>query len=294
MRSFGAERLSASVEILLLGLLIYLPIALGGVAAAHRAPAFVLAAILAVLAVIEARARIGRGDTRILERLRDARPAFYAGAAFLAVGAVQLLPLPRALARWLAFDGRIVPGAFMPMHPAPEIGLRHLLTWMIAMLVFATIVLLYERQTQIVRLTRTLAAVGVGEALYGLIEWMSGHQHIFAWAKTSYTDVATGTFVNRNHYAAYLAMALGLVAGAMLFEFSRRRELRREDAGAIERLGFLAFAAVVMLGAMVASASRAALASLIFALALAGITQFRGKNRRAYFAVLAGVALVAV
>jgi len=68
--------------------------------------------------------------------------------------------------------------------------------------------------------------VGTFQAFYGVLEYLSGHQHIFAYQKRYYVDAATGTFINRNHYAAFLEMTL-LVALGLLF--SRLREPQSEE-----------------------------------------------------------------
>ena len=74
---------------------------------------------------------------------------------------------------------------------------------------------------QVRRVLYVLVAVGTFQAFYGVLEYLSGHQHIFAYQKRYYVDAATGTFINRNHYAAFLEMTL-LVALGLLF--SRLRE----------------------------------------------------------------------
>jgi O-antigen ligase len=74
---------------------------------------------------------------------------------------------------------------------------------------------------QIRRVLYVFLFVGTFQAFYGVLEYLSGHQHIFAYQKRFYVDAATGTFINRNHYAAFLEMTL-LVALGLLF--SRLRE----------------------------------------------------------------------
>ena len=46
------------------------------------------------------------------------------------------------------------------------------------------------------------------QALYGLIVLASGYDRIWNVEKTVFLDSATGTWINRNHFADYLAMAL--------------------------------------------------------------------------------------
>ncbi|HEU5180542.1 MAG TPA: O-antigen ligase family protein [Candidatus Polarisedimenticolia bacterium] len=77
-------------------------------------------------------------------------------------------------------------------------------------------------ETRQVRLVLyALVAAGTFQAFYGVLEYVSGHQHIFLYQKKYYTDAATGTFINRNHYAAFLEMALLSALGLFL---SRLRE----------------------------------------------------------------------
>jgi len=74
---------------------------------------------------------------------------------------------------------------------------------------------------EIRRVLYAFVAVGTFEAFYGVLEYLSGHQHIFAYQKRFYVDAATGTFINRNHFAAFLEMALVIALGLL---FSRLRE----------------------------------------------------------------------
>jgi putative inorganic carbon (HCO3(-)) transporter len=54
------------------------------------------------------------------------------------------------------------------------------------------------------------------QATYGFTEFISGHQHIFAYKKQVNDDVATGTFINRNHYATYLEMSIPILLAVMI------------------------------------------------------------------------------
>jgi putative inorganic carbon (hco3(-)) transporter len=54
------------------------------------------------------------------------------------------------------------------------------------------------------------------QATYGFTEFISGHQHIFAYKKLVNDNVATGTFINRNHYATYLEMSIPILLAVMI------------------------------------------------------------------------------
>lgn len=59
------------------------------------------------------------------------------------------------------------------------------------------------------------------QALYGLIVVASGYDRIWHVEKTVFLDAATGTWVNRNHFADYLALALPLGAASWIVGLPR-------------------------------------------------------------------------
>jgi len=66
-----------------------------------------------------------------------------------------------------------------------------------------------------------IAAFGAIQAVYGCAEYLSGHQHIFGYAKIWFLEEATGTFINRNHFAGYLAMTLPFALGSVVDRLRR-------------------------------------------------------------------------
>lgn len=80
---------------------------------------------------------------------------------------------------------------------------------------------------------RTLAisaAVSGGfQAVYGVLVLVSGHDMIWHLPKRYYLDCATGTFVNRNHFAGFLAATTALALSVMVSEARvPSREIRSE------------------------------------------------------------------
>jgi len=43
---------------------------------------------------------------------------------------------------------------------------------------------------------------GAFEGFYGLLQYLTGWQQIFAYVKKYYVEDATGTYINRNHLRA--------------------------------------------------------------------------------------------
>ena len=104
------------------------------------------------------------------------------------------------------------------------------------------------------------------QALYGLIVLASGYDRIWNVAKKAYLDSATGTFVNRNHFADYLAMALP--CGAALWVAGLQRTTTRNQqrwfvrtfssAGSRNLMGLLAL--LIGIAGLLVSFSRAGIA----------------------------------
>ena len=64
------------------------------------------------------------------------------------------------------------------------------------------------------RLVAWLLILGTFEAVYGLVQYLSGWQRIFVYAKKYNLEEATGTYINRNHFAGFLEMVIPLWTGA--------------------------------------------------------------------------------
>jgi O-antigen ligase/tetratricopeptide (TPR) repeat protein len=105
-------------------------------------------------------------------------------------------------------------------------------------------------------LVAALAASAVFQAVYGLAELLSGHEHIFHVPKEVHLGVATGTFVNPNHYGTLLSLGMFAVLG-LLHDLWRHRD--QEDPGRAPKASLAASAAALIVIALVWSASRGAL-----------------------------------
>ncbi len=61
------------------------------------------------------------------------------------------------------------------------------------------------------RLVAVLVALACFQAMYGLVAFIGGQETIMGiWEKEIYLQDATGSFVNRNHFAGYLALLWGI------------------------------------------------------------------------------------
>jgi O-antigen ligase len=111
----------------------------------------------------------------------------------------------------------------------------------------------------------SLVALGVFEAFYGLTQYLTGWQKIFTYAKQFDLEEATGTYINRNHYAGFLEMVLPFSLALALYEYNKLRADGREvpsrlkklvTRSALQRFVLWMSIAVVLYGALCFSRSR--------------------------------------
>ena len=128
--------------------------------------------------------------------------------------------------------------------------------------------------------------VGMGETLYGMYEFFSGHRHVLHLDFSDSLSSVTGTFINRNQLAGYLSMAIPLSVG---FLFSRKAWQRGRPLGWRHQLTSLdgktfliGFSVIVMILGLLFSASRMGIASLLLSFSLFSLL-FRGHEKMQKF-----------
>ena len=124
------------------------------------------------------------------------------------------------------------------------------------------------------RLAVVALANGAALALVGLLQFLSSPRHVLYWSWPSQGTVF-GPFINRNHFAAYMNLCIGLALGVLLSGVSRGPMAARTSS-AFEWQGAVAallrpqvlgagLALTVMLAATVISLSRGGLVALAVA-----------------------------
>ena len=130
-----------------------------------------------------------------------------------------------------------------------------------------------------------IAVFTATEALYGLFQWTSSSPMVLWLEKAAYLDSATGTLINRNHFALMLYVGLGCTL-ALLLDRTARGEWEREDPGrATARTATLALLAGLQIFGVVASKSRAGLAGMLLVLLVGGVLVVGRPERRSGRAV---------
>lgn len=180
-------------------------------------------------------------------------------ASWVAMGSPHRLEQAQDLARFLSTP---MPPTLRPSLDASLGRSQALLSAAYAALFLLTVVGLSERR-RFRWLLWTLILSGLAQALYGSVMVMSGLEYGAWGAKQAYRGFATGSFVNRNHFAGYLeiciAAALGLIVASPLRRSARRgwrQHLRHWLDLAQDRRLFARAAIAVFFIALILSQSR--------------------------------------
>ncbi len=228
---------------------------------------------------------------------------------FVAWVGLELIPLPAGLVHALEparFRAPIPPGfdepAWLTLSIDPH---ATLLAWIKLLAYLAGFIIaarVFDSKTRRSLLVRALIGIGIFEAIYGSVEYLTGWEKIFAYSKQYYLGMATGTYINHNHFGGVLELTLPFLVGSILYYFQtwqdnrRRGPLRRDKSGT--SAGFQAlvymFLLIVMLVGLIFSRSRSAiLASILSLLVMALLAQLRVR-RKTWLLGLFGFLAVAV
>jgi O-antigen ligase len=207
----------------------------------------------------------------------------------------EVCPLPVSLAPVFGrARGEMLGSSHFTVSLAPYQTLSHLLLLATYLTAFFLILALRGNRSAKKRLVYALVSLGVFEALYGLIQYLTGWQQIFTYVKKYYLEEATGTYINRNHFAGFLEMILPfavvftLFSAELLFKntLGESRPLRRMFSRAeLPSLVFWLFLAILLFGGLVLSRSRmgiiSSLVSLAAILTLSKTAAMRARTRTA-------------
>ena len=120
-----------------------------------------------------------------------------------------------------------------------------------------------------------IVLVGVAESLYGMFEFFSGHGQILNLEGENLVHSVTGTFINCNYFAGYLLMVIPLNVGYLLSRQARKIGLYRGWRHRLSSLDgktlLIGFGAIVMMIALIFSASRMGITSLLLSFTLLSI-----------------------
>ncbi len=233
------------------------------------------------------------------------RPLLVALVLLLGYPLLQLVPLPDAL--WRVLPGHAEYAAVLERFTAPGSGpagraisvvpaateygwlaLLPSLACFLAVRLFTTV--------QVVRLLSTMAVFTGLQGLLGLLQIGAGGDSIFYLHNTQAFGTATGTFVNRNHFAAMLAMMLPVIVGLLVFNIRQRRHESQgrygSDANLVAQRVLVFASAVLILLCLFFTYSRAGIATALVGLALSSILLVRARAGQKHANLIVGALVV--
>ncbi len=116
--------------------------------------------------------------------------------------------------------------------------------------------------------------LGAFQATYGLIQYLGGYNYIWGFPKIAYRDLATGTLINRNHFALLINICISSGVGYLYYRSLRL--LRTEElsfrriiaAPGSALLGWIVFWIVFMGLALIFSMSRMGIGTMFCSIAI--------------------------
>jgi O-antigen ligase len=230
---------------------------------------------------------------------------------FASLIVLQLIPGPRSLIVKLS-PARFVGPAAAEWPAAPfssTLSIYPYNTWLacIKFLAYLTAFTLsayvFDSRRRKSALVNALVYLGLFEAAYGIVQYLAGWQKIFTYTKQYYTEEATGTYINHNHFAGFLELTLPFVMAYVFYFFQMWMDGRRQHrslsgsagwgSAGIQSLLYL-FLVLIFLVALVFSRSRGGILATAFTVfVVAVLAQFRTR-RRAWLVGLSIFLLIAV
>ncbi|MGA2606342.1 MAG: O-antigen ligase family protein [Terriglobia bacterium] len=223
---------------------------------------------------------------------------------FLCLVLLQTIPLPLRVVSWLS-PNRLFPGlqaaltlgaahwATLSLYPHDTLlGFFKLLAYLAA---FVLAAYAFEAREGKNVLTPGLIVLGSLEAAYGMVQYLTGYQKIFGFTKQFYTDEATGTYINHNHFAGFLELVIPFAAMMVFYNLQsrsahgvpERQRLRggRYSLSLHAPILFYVFIVILLLIAVVFSRSRMGIFSVLASLILMAFLGRLGGGRRAWMVI---------
>ncbi|OQY55246.1 MAG: hypothetical protein B6247_08390 [Candidatus Parabeggiatoa sp. nov. 2] len=169
------------------------------------------------------------------------------------------------------------------------------------MLLFTLTLLLVNTRSRLRWVAYALVFSGLFQALYGSLMTLSGLEYGFFHEKVYYRDVATGTFINRNHLAAYLVMCLSVGIGLLIAQLGDGKapsSWRKRVVGLLDWIlspkMLLRLFLVIMVIALVMTHSRMGNTAFFASMLIAGILTLMLSRRANRATVILLVSLIVI
>lgn len=225
------EKIDFVIEVLMLGLLAFMPLALGVVDAWSEQLFVTITAVMMFLLCLKF----------VMDK--NLRPVwswvYIPIMLFLAWAVIQLLPLPNSVVQVISPHTAHLKADLLGGLPNSERFLRymslsfyacatrHNLRLIITLAsLFFVVINVYQREDQIKRLLSGISIIGVGVALLMIAQYLFGNGKIYWFIPTGQKVALSGPFVHHGHYGQFMNLSLGAALALLLVKltekFSRR------------------------------------------------------------------------
>jgi O-antigen ligase len=171
------------------------------------------------------------GATKAPEPVRRAWPAWLAIAAWLSLQALHVVPLPAGLVEFLSpASGRLhalardagALDAWTTLSIDPQASRVSLLKSFTYVAIFFLTMALATKRSRVLTLAQVLVYAALVHSVYGVLLHLAGRQEEYFGEFLRHGDMASGTYVNRNHFAGFLEMSLAVGIGLLIAGLSDR------------------------------------------------------------------------
>lgn len=276
-------KLSNRVFYLFLALLLWLPIPL----ASNRPWAWSLmefASFAMVIAII-----YSHPLEQIKQQFKSYLPLIVGIGGFVIYQILQLLPLPQFLLKLVSYNSYLIQttnlnpseiGAWLPIALDPVQAQIATLKGTSYFCIMLSVLMLLNNFKRLKLLLLCIIVAGTWQAFYGAVVALSGTSETpFLGLKN--TDVATGTFVYKNHFANFLMLTLSIGIGYLVATLDKSK-LRSKGYSLVQFLQTLMsgkvalrIALALMVIAIVLSRSRMGNTAFFVALTITGVIAYK-------------------
>ncbi len=204
-------------------LLIWLPLPMGS----NRPWAWAIMEIYLLVLAMFWLVNYNMERVRLTRAFKAATPVLLIYGVWLVYILLQCTPLPlefvaaispKAAENYLAIPGPTPEQIHISLDPhATWTGLQKSFAYF---LIFCFSLLLLDNRTRVKIMLLVIIISGFAQAVYGVVMTLSGLEWGFFVKKVYSIGVASGTFVNRNHFANFLMMSLSVGVGWMIYKTS--------------------------------------------------------------------------
>ncbi len=222
---------------------------------------------------------------------------------------LQLIPLPTRLVMILSPARFAIAQGLSPANSAwttisiyPEATLSALVKFLAYFCGFLLSAYLFDSSRRRSTLLKALLALGVFEAGYGMFQYLGKHERIFTYRKEYDLGVATGTFINRNHFAGLMEIILPFAAAVAFYALQvwserprsprGRRAPSGESSAAFEAIFYLFLMVIIGLGVIFSLSRGGILSSAVSLVFISLLAQLKASGKRWMLIVIAFLAAV--